>query len=95
MNFLMKLIGILVLVGVINAVVIEPAICLMHEDAVVQQEENGDCCSSCHPIHSQGVLPSALTDTFAVLHADNFVSVPQSSFSDSPSRSIFRPPLAF
>ncbi len=95
MNFLTKLIAVLVLAGVINAVVIEPAVCLMHEDAASQQEESSDCCSACHPIHSQGILPSGLTDIFAVLHADNFMPIPQISFSDSPAQTIFRPPLVF
>lgn len=88
-----KLLACLILAGVINATVIEPAFCFLQEDAASQQKENGQCCAICHPAQHQGILPQHISPNFTADYSVNLVKSPQFTLSESPARSIFHPPL--
>ncbi len=94
---LSKLIACLILAGVINATVIEPAFCFQHDEAAVQQQEqaNGSHCMVCHHSHHQGIVPSVLSPRFSITNPMDLVHLPDFFLSESPVRSIFHPPLAF
>ncbi len=90
---LIKIFAVVVLLGVINSTVIEPAFCFQHDDAVSQQQENGQCCVVCHPTHHQGIVPINISPNFNATNSAHFTELLNLSLLDSPIRPIFHPPL--
>ncbi len=94
-KFPITILAIVILVGIVNSVVIEPAICLAHEDAVSQQQQNDPCCVICHPMYHQAIMPSAVSPIFTMTHFVNSERQPKFFLLEVPTRSIFHPPLRF
>jgi|GEM_PF-2644433 len=91
---MIKFLTVMVLAGVVNSVVIEPAICFAHDDAVSQQQENEHGCSVCHPLHHEGLAQRQAQMNLIVPVSITSVESLFFALLDSPTRLIFHPPLA-
>lgn len=92
---LIKLLAVFALASIVNAAVIEPAICLSHDSAATHQQENEDSCFVCQPFHYQGANFSPFQMQAADVLLPDSVSLLNLPLSESPVRSIFHPPHAF
>jgi hypothetical protein len=90
---LIRFLAVFALACIINAAVIEPAICLSHDSASVQQQE--DNCFVCQSSNYQWVNHSHFELQSSDILLEDAVSFLNLPLADSPVRSIFHPPHAF
>lgn len=88
-----RIFGFLALLGIVNAALIEPAICYTNDSAIQHQEESEDCCAVCHPAHHQGVIRDNMHFDFDAIRLNEFISSSEFTLLEIPTRSIFHPPI--
>lgn len=88
------IIAFVALVGILNCVMIEPALAYK-EDPAASQTDEAHCCFICHSSHHQWIVSSISSDfPYLVLTGPTVLQELQ-FLIDPPAGSIFHPPLAF
>lgn len=87
------LIAIVALVGILNCVMIEPALAYK-EDPAASQTDKAHCCFICHSSHHQWIASSISSDFPYLVLTGSPVLQELQFLIDPPAGSIFHPPLA-
>ncbi len=92
-KIVLTLIALITLAGIINCVLIEPALAYKDDPAVSQQEET-HCCFICHSMHHVWISPEGSATIPSVLPALGALYLSFVLRIDPPVGSIFHPPLS-
>ena len=86
--------ALIALAGVLNCMLIEPAFACKDEAAHSEQSGDSDCCFIHCSMHHQWVTSGSSTLFHNALSSADYIPAGNTFHHDSPSGSIFHPPLA-
>ena len=92
---LLILASVVALFGILNCVLIEPALTYKDEVPHSESNEDSDCCFIHCSLHHQCIPSQSSALTHPVLLSGGLVSASIAFHLDSPVGTIFHPPLAF